>query len=87
MIKPIGDKLVVELDEPEETTPSGIIIPDQAKEKTTAFAKVLALGSQEEWPFKMGQRIIIDKYAGTDIKIDGKKCLVIKEINVYGVFE
>lgn len=86
MIKPIGDKLVVQLDEIEEKTAGGIIIPDEAKDKTTAFGTVLAVGSKVE-QIKEGDRVVFDKFAGTDIKVDGKKCLVMKDFNVMGVLE
>lgn len=86
MVKPIGDKLIVKLDEIENKTAGGIIIPDAQKDKTTAFGTVIALGSAE-FPFKVGDRVIFDSMAGTDIKIDGEKHLVMKDFNVMGVIE
>ena len=79
-IKPIGDRVLVEHIEEKEQVRGGIIIPDSAKEKPQE-AKVIALGTGKKGedgkvqPFevKVGDRVLVSKYGGTDVKIDGKE--------------
>jgi len=93
-IKPLGDRIVVERIEQEEKTAGGIIIPDNAKEKPKQ-GKVLAVGAGAK--DENGKRIAIDvevgdvvlftQWAGSEIKLDGKEYLVLKESDVIGVIE
>ena len=79
-IKPIGDRVLVEHIEEKEQVRGGIIIPDSAKEKPQE-AKVIALGTGKKGddgkvtPFevKVGDRVLVSKYGGTEVKIDGKE--------------
>ncbi len=93
-IKPLGDRLVVERIEQESKTAGGIIIPDNAKEKPKQ-GKVLAVGAGAK--DESGKRIPIDvavndivlftQWAGSEIKLDGKEYLVLKESDVIGIIE
>ena len=82
-IKPIGDRVLVQHIEEKEQVRGGIIIPDSAKEKPQE-AKVIALGtgkrdeSGKVTPFevKVGDRVLISKYGGTEVKIEGKKLII-----------
>lgn len=93
-IKPLGDRVVVEAIEEEETTKGGIILPDTAKEKPQQ-GKVIAVGSGrllengERVPLEVsvGQTVIFSKYAGTDIKIDDKEYLIISERDILAVVD
>ena len=89
-LKPLGDRLVVEAIEQEETTASGIILPETAKEKPQE-GKVLAAGpgklddngKRVTMEVKVGDRVLYAKYAGTEIKLEGnKKVLILKESDV-----
>jgi chaperonin GroES len=89
-LKPLGDRLVVEPIEREETTASGILLPETAKEKPQE-GKVLAAGpgrlddSGKRVPMevKEGDRVLYAKYAGTEIKLEGdQKVLILKESDV-----
>ena len=89
-LKPLGDRLVVEAIEQEETTASGIILPETAKEKPQE-GKVLAAGpgklddngKRVTMEVKVGDRVLFAKYAGTEIKLEGnKKVLILKESDV-----
>ena len=84
-VKPLGDRLLVEpIEDKEQQSEGGIIIPDSAKEKPTE-AKVLSLGtgktddSGNKIPFevKKGDKVLISKYGGTEIKIDGKELKIL----------
>jgi len=94
-IKPLYDKIVVErFEEKEEKTPSGIIIPDTAKEKPQ-FGKVIAVGpgrlldNGELKPLsvKEGDVVLFNKYAGNEVEVDGKTYLVMSEDEVLAVIE
>jgi len=93
-IKPLGDKILVEVLEAEEKTKGGIILPDTAKEEKTegkviavGAGKVLESGKREAPEVKKGDRVIFGKYAGDEILIDGKKHKVLKESEILAVFE
>jgi chaperonin GroES len=93
-IKPLHDRVVVRRIEEEERTPGGVIIPDTAKEKPME-AEVVAVGKgkinedgkQLPLDVKKGDRILIGKYAGTEIKIDEIEHLILREEEVLAVVE
>lgn len=95
-IRPLGDRILVKrLDEDnEQKTAGGIIIPDTAKEKPME-AKVIACGKGRrtdegevhELEVKVGDRVLISKYAGTEVKIEGDEYLIMREDDVLGVVE
>ncbi|MCA9979930.1 MAG: co-chaperone GroES [Anaerolineales bacterium] len=91
-LKPLGDRLVVEPKEKENTTASGLVLPDTASEKPQQ-GTVLAVGpgSRDEdgdriaMDVQEGNQVLFAKYAGTEIKIDGKKYLILKESDVLAI--
>ena len=93
-LKPLGDRLVVEPKEREQTTPSGLVLPETAAEKPQE-GEVLAVGpgrrdddgKRIELDVKVGDRVLYAKYGGTEVKIDGKKLLILKESDVLAVIE
>ncbi len=93
-LRPLGDRLVVEPIEQEERTASGIILPETAKEKPQE-GKVLAAGPGRRddsgkyitMDVRVGDRVLFAKYAGTEVKIDGKKLLILKESDVLAIME
>ena len=79
-VKPLGDRVLVEPQEAQEVKKGGIIIPDSAKEKPTeGVIRALGTGKKDDdgkvQPFevKVGDRVLISKYGGTEIKVDGKE--------------
>ena len=89
-LKPLGERLVIEAIEQDETTASGILIPETAKEKPQE-AKVLAAGpgrlddngKRVTMEVKVGDRVLYSKYGGTEIKLeDNKKVLILRESDV-----
>ena len=77
--KPIGERVLIEPAAAEEKTAAGIIIPDTAKEKPKRGA-VIALGSGDhKFTVKNGYTVLYGQYSGTEVKIDGKEYLIIKE--------
>jgi len=92
--KPIGDRVLVEPVEEKEQVRGGIIIPDSAKEKPQE-ARVIALGTGKKGedgkvlPFevKVGDRVLISKYGGTEVKIEEKKYTLVREDDILGVLD
>jgi len=88
-LKPLGDRIVVKPIEREERTPSGIILPETAKEKPQE-GEVLAVGPGRRdedgkripMDVKEGDRVLYAKYAGTEVKLDDQKLLILKESDV-----
>src|SRR5262249_51250830 len=93
-LRPLNDRLVVEPLEQEEQTASGIFLPETAKEKPQQ-GKVIAAGpgvrdedgKRMALDVQVGDIVLFAKYAGTEIKLDGKKVLIMKEGDVLGVLE
>jgi len=90
--KPLGSRVLIETLEQEETTASGIILPETAKEKPQQ-GKVLAAGPGDrndkgervEMDVKAGDVVLFAKYSGTEVKIDGKKLLILRESDILGI--
>jgi chaperonin GroES len=93
-LKPLGDRLIVEPIEQEEMTASGIVIPETAKEKPMQ-GKVLAVGpgarqedgSRIAMDVSTGDTVLYAKYAGTEVKIENKKYLIVKETDVLAIVQ
>jgi chaperonin GroES len=92
-IRPLGDRVLVEPIEEKEQTVGGIIIPDSAKEKPMQ-GKVLAVGKKLDkdgkeiaFDVKKGDTVLLPKYGGTEIKLDGKKLQLVREEDLLGVLE
>ena len=86
-IKPLADRVVVEPAAAEEKTAGGIIIPDTAKEKPQK-GKVLAVGNgkpDEPMTVKVGDTVLYGKYAGTELKLDGKEYLIMREEDILAI--
>jgi chaperonin GroES len=81
--KPLGDRVLVERGEETNTTASGIIIPDNAKEKPSQ-AKVVAVSSEVE-DVKEGDVVVFGKYSGTELALEGKEYLVLDTSDILGV--
>jgi chaperonin GroES len=91
MLKPLGDRVVIEPIAKEETTASGIVLPDTAKEKPQE-GRVLAVGpgaykdgERIAMEVKVGDRVLFSKYAGTEVKHDGKELLIMRESDILAI--
>jgi chaperonin GroES len=92
VLKPLGDRVVIEVIETEEKTASGIVLPDTAKEKpqegkvvAVGKGRVLDSGERVAPEVEVGDRIIFSKYAGTEVKYDGKEYLILRESDILAV--
>ena len=94
-IKPLYDRVVVKpVEEAEEKTPSGIIIPDTAKEKPSegkvvavGEGKLLENGEVKPLKVKVGDKVIYSKYAGNDIVVDGEDLIILREDDILAIIE
>lgn len=93
-LRPLGDRVWVEPIEGEETTASGIVLPETAKEKPME-GKILAVGAgnrndegkRTPMDVKVGDRVLFAKYAGTEVKLNGTKYLIMRESDLLAVAE
>ncbi|MBE3595172.1 MAG: co-chaperone GroES [Candidatus Carbobacillus altaicus] len=93
MLRPLGDRVIIEPASKEEKTASGIVLPDTAKEKPQE-GRVVAVGQgrMEEGKrvpldVKEGDRVIFSKYAGTEVKYDEKEYLILRESDILAIIE
>jgi len=93
-IRPLQDRIIVKRIAEEERTKGGIIIPDTAKEKplegqviAVGNGKVLEDGKVRPLDVKAGDKVLFNKYAGTEVKIDGEEHLILREDDILGVLE
>jgi chaperonin GroES len=92
LLRPLGDRIVIELVESEEKTASGIVLPDTAKEKpqegkvvAVGTGRVLDSGERVALEVSVGDRIIFSKYAGTEVKYQGTEYLIVRENDILAV--
>ncbi|WP_020408342.1 co-chaperone GroES [Hahella ganghwensis] len=93
-IKPLYDRVVVKRVAAETTSKGGIVIPDNAKEKSTqgevyavGEGALLTNGELRPLNVKVGDRVLFGQYAGTEMKLEGETYLIIKESDIFGVIE
>ncbi len=91
-VKPLGNRVVVEPTEQEDVTASGIYVPDSAKEKPQQGVVLAAgpgdrddKGNRIALDVKVGDKVLFAKYAGTELKLDGKKLLILRETDLLGI--
>lgn len=93
-LKPLGNRVVVEPLEQEEVTPSGIVLPETAKEKPQQGV-ILAVGPGDRddkgqripMDVAVGDKVLFAKYSGTEVKVDGKKLLILRESDILAIIE
>lgn len=93
-IRPLHDRVVIERIEEERTSPGGIVIPDTAAEKPIKGAiisvgkgKILENGEVRPLAVKVGDRVLFGKYSGTEVKVDGKEYVIMREDDIMGIIE
>ena len=93
-LRPLGDRVVIEPSEKDERTESGLFIPETAKEKPQE-GTIVAVGAGKRdddgkripMDVEVGQTVLFAKYAGTEIKVDNKKVLILKESDILAIVE
>jgi chaperonin GroES len=84
--KPLGARVVVREVEREQTTESGIVLPDTAKEKPQS-AEVVAVGADEDVKVSVGDVVVVRKYSGTEVELDGEEHRIVDTEDILGVIE
>ena len=92
MIKPLGERVVIEVAESDVKTASGIVLPDTAKEKpqkgtvvAVGAGKPLDNGERAAMEVKVGDGVIFSKYSGSEVKVEGKDYLIVRESDILAV--
>ena len=92
-IRPLADRVVIKMEEAEETTKGGIILTSAAKEKPQV-ATVLAVGpggmvdgKEVEMIVKVGDKVLTSKYSGTEVKVDGEECTIVRQNDILAIVE
>ena len=92
-IKPLADRVVIKMVEEEETTKGGLILSGSAKEKPHV-AEVVAVGpggnvdgKDVEMIVKVGDKVLTSKYSGTEVKVDGEECTIVRQSDILAVVE
>ena len=92
-IKPLADRVVIKMTEAEEQTKSGIILTASAQEKPQV-AEVIAVGpggmvegKEVKMELKVGDRVLISKYSGTEVKVDGEEAIIVRQSDVLAIVE
>jgi chaperonin GroES len=84
--KPLGARALIKEVEREQTTESGIVLPDTAKEKPQN-AEVVAVGAHEDVKVSVGDVVVVRQYSGTEVKLDGEEHRIVDAEDILGVFE
>ena len=94
MIKPLGERVVIEVSESDVKTASGIVLPDTAKEKpqkgtvvAVGAGKLLDNGERAPMEVKVGDHVIYSQYAGTQVKLDDEEYVVVKQSDIVAIVE
>ncbi len=92
-VKPLADRVVIKMEQAEETTKSGIVLAGSAKEKPQ-FARVVAVGpggmvdgNRVEMYLNVGDRVIASKYAGTEVKLEGVEYTILRQSDILAIVE
>lgn len=86
-VKPLGENVLIEPSETKNKTAQGIYLPESNEKETPKEGKVLAIGDAKEIKIKKGQLVIFRQYSGTNIKVDGKKYILVKNEDILAVVE
>ena len=92
-LTPLADRVVLKMTEPEETTKGGIILTGSAKEKPSV-AEVISVGpggvvdgKEVKMTVKVGDKVLTSKYSGTEVKVDGEECTIVRQSDILAVVE
>ncbi len=92
-IKPLADRVVIKMVEAEETTKGGIILTSAAKEKPQVATVVavgpggLVDGKEVEMIVQVGDKVLTSKYSGTEVKVDGEECTIVRQSDILAIVE
>jgi chaperonin GroES len=85
-LKPLGERALVKMIEGEEQTASGIVLPDTARQKPQT-AEIVAVGTSEDVKVSVGDVVVLAKYSGTEVKIEGEEHLIVDADDILGLMD
>ncbi len=93
-LKPLGDKVIIEVIDEPQTTASGLVLPDTAKEKSqrgkviaVGAGKVMENGNREPMEVKVGDTVVYAKYGGTEVDVSGKQLMILAQRDIHAIVE
>lgn len=93
-LKPLGDKVIIEVIDEPQTTASGLVLPDTAKEKSqrgkviaVGPGKVMDNGQREPMEVKVGDTVVFAKYGGTEVDVSGKQLMIMSQRDIHAIVE
>ena len=86
-VKPLGENVLIEPQEIKNKTSNGIYLPETKEKETPQTGKVIAIGESKDIKVKKNQTVIFRQYSGTDIKLSGKKYIILKNEDILAVME
>lgn len=86
-VKPLGENVLIKPEKADKKTDSGIFLPENASEEKPQQGKVIEVGESKEIKVKKNQKVIYNRYSGTEVKIDGEEYLIVKNEDVLAVVE
>lgn len=87
IIKPLGENILIKLEKQDKKTNSGIILPESASEEKPQEGRVIAIGDSKEIKVKKNQKVIFNRYGGTEVKINKEEYLIVKNEDILAVVE
>jgi len=85
IVRPLGENVLIKPEKQESKTNTGIYLPESSSEEKPQQGKVIAIGSSKEIKVKKNQKVIYNRYSGTEVKVDGEECLIVKNEDVLAV--
>lgn len=87
-IRPLGNRVLVrKIEEEERRTPGGLVLPESVKDEKAVKGQVVALGTGEKFEVKVGDKILISAYSGTEIRIGEEKHMLVKTTDILAIVE
>lgn len=86
-VRPLGDNVLIEPQEVKKQTEQGIYLPESSSKEKPQGGTVIAVGESKDVKVKKGQKVLFRKYSGTEVKIDGKEFLIIKNDDLLAIIE
>jgi len=87
IIKPLGENVLIKLEKQDKKTDSGIILPENASEEKPQEGRVIVIGDSKEIKVKKNQKVIFNRYGGTEVKINKEEYLIVKNEDILAVVE
>jgi len=85
IVRPLGENVLIKPEKQESKTNAGIYLPESSSEEKPQQGKIIAVGNSKEIKVKKNQKVIYNRYSGTEVKVDGEDCLIVKNEDILAV--